>query len=179
VKIRALQESNAPVTSSSPTLGVIKMADRKVPEMSHFFKKTIVTIEEHQAYHDFGLLTGNLISTIPVVDIPTIHGSTILCFESYLIIGLGLPPSKFLVTFMNFLGCKLVHFNPNATATLSYLTMLCECWLGIAPNTSLFWYYYSPARYDKVVYTRIGLSLCHHHRKEYIKAIFKSYWEDS
>jgi hypothetical protein len=39
-------ESTTPVTSS-PTLGAIKMADKKVPEMSDFLnKKTIVTDEE-------------------------------------------------------------------------------------------------------------------------------------
>jgi hypothetical protein len=80
---------------------------------------------------------------------------------------------------MNYLGCELVHFNPNAIIALSYFTMLCECWLGITSDTSLFWYYYSPAWYDKVVYGGIGLSLRHHRRKEYIKAIFKSCWKDS
>jgi hypothetical protein len=75
---------------------------------------------------------------------------------------------------MNYLSCELVHFNPNAIAALSCFTMLCECWLGITRDTILFWYYYSSARYDKVVYGGIGLSLCHHHRKEYIKAVFKS-----
>jgi hypothetical protein len=37
--------------------------------------------------------------------------------------------------------------------------MLCECWLGIPPDTSLFWYYYSPARYSKTIFGGIGLSL--------------------
>jgi hypothetical protein len=36
-------ESAALVTSSSPTLAATKMTDRKAPEMSDFFKKTIVT----------------------------------------------------------------------------------------------------------------------------------------
>jgi hypothetical protein len=74
---------------------------------------------------------------------------------------------------MNFLGCELVHFNPNAIATLSCFTMLCECWLGIAPDASLFWYYYSPARYDKVIYSGVGLSLHRNGRKAYINATFK------
>jgi hypothetical protein len=78
------------------------------------------------------------------VDVPTVHDSTTICFESYLIAGLGLTPSKFLSSIMNFLGGELVHFNPNAIAALSCFTMLCECWLGIAPDTSLFWYFYSP-----------------------------------
>jgi hypothetical protein len=129
-----------PATSSSPTLGTIKMADRKVQEMSDFFKKTTVIEEERHAYHDFSWLTGNLISIIHEVDVPTIHDSTILCFESYFTTGLGLPPSKFLSAIMNILGCELVHFNPNVIAALSCFSMLCECWLGIALDTSLFWY---------------------------------------
>jgi hypothetical protein len=77
-------------------------------------------------------------STVPEVDFPTTHGSTVVCFESHLIAGLGLPPSKFLVAIMNFLGCELVHFNPNVITTLSCFSMLCEYWLGISPDTSLF-----------------------------------------
>jgi hypothetical protein len=47
-------ENIAPATSSSPTLAATKMADRKVPEMSNFFKKTTVIEEERLAYHSFG-----------------------------------------------------------------------------------------------------------------------------
>jgi hypothetical protein len=79
-----------------------------------------------------------------------------------LIIGLGLLPSKFISAIMNFLGCELVHFNPNAIAALCFFVMLCECWLGIASDTSLFWYFYSLIQYFKVVYLGIGLSLCRH-----------------
>jgi hypothetical protein len=75
-------------------------------------------------------------STVPEVDFPTTHGSTVVCFESHLIAGLGLAPSKFLVAIMNFLGCELIHFNPNAIAALSCFSMLCECWLGIPPYNS-------------------------------------------
>jgi hypothetical protein len=78
---------------------------------------------------------------------------------------------------MNFSRYKLVHFNLNAITTLSCFTTLCECWLGIALDTSFFWYFYSPARYDKVVYSRIGLSLHRHSQKEYIKASFKDSWK--
>jgi hypothetical protein len=119
-------ESAALITSSSSTLTATKMADRKILEMSDFFKKTTVTEEERLAYHRFGWLTSNLISMIPEVDVPPV------------------PSSKFLSSMMNFLGCELVYFNPNAIAALSCFTMLCECWLGIAPDTSLFWYFYSP-----------------------------------
>jgi hypothetical protein len=123
------------------------MADRKVLEMSDFFKKTTITEEERQAYHRFGWLTDNLISMIPEVDVPIVHDSTIVYFESYLVAGMGLPPSKFLSSIMNFLGYELVHFNPNAIVVLTCFAMLFECWLGIALDTSLFWYFYSPVRY--------------------------------
>jgi hypothetical protein len=155
------------------------MADRKVPEMSDFFKKIVVTKEERLSYPSFGWLTDNLISMIPGVNVPTVHDSTIIYFESYLIASLGLPPSKFLSSIMNFLGYELVHFNPNAITALNCFVMLCECWLGIAPGTSLFWYFYSPVRYTKVVYSGIGLSLHHHRSLQYIDATFKSSWKDS
>jgi hypothetical protein len=50
--------------------------------------------------------------------------------------------------------------------------MLCECWLGIASDISLFWY-------NKVVYFRIELPLHRNHHLEYIDAIFKSFWRVS
>jgi hypothetical protein len=74
---------------------------------------------------------------------------------------------------MIFLRCKLVHLNSNAIAALSCFTMLCECWLEITPDTSLFWYFYSPTWYDKTVFSRIGLSLCHHRWKEYLGVTFR------
>jgi hypothetical protein len=142
------------VTSSSPTRGVIKMDDREIPELADFFKKRIVTEADRKAYHDLGWLSGNLISFIPEVDVPTV-----LCFECQLAAGLGLPPSKFLSSVMSYLGCSLVHLNATAVSALSSFAMLCECWLGIPPDTSLFWYYYSPARYFKIIFGGIGLSL--------------------
>jgi hypothetical protein len=80
---------------------------------------------------------------------------------------------------MNFLKCELVHFNPNVIAALNCFTMLCECWLEIAPVTSLFWYFYSLARYDKVAYSMIELSLRRYRQKEYINTTFKSSWRGS
>jgi hypothetical protein len=93
-------ESAAPTTSYSPTLDAIKMADKKVSEMTDFFKKTTVIEQERQAYHNFGWLSGNLMSTIPEVDIPTVHDSTVFWFKSHLIAGLGLPsPQQILVCY--------------------------------------------------------------------------------
>jgi hypothetical protein len=144
-------------TTSSTIVAAIKMADNKIPEIFDYWKKLNISEANRQAYHDFSWLTSNLISSIRVVDV-------------------GLPPSKFVVSIMNFLECELVHFNPNTIAALSYFTMLCECWLGIMLDTRLFWYFYSLARYIKVVYFGIGLSLHRHRIQEYIDATFKSSW---
>jgi hypothetical protein len=167
-------ESAAMLTSSSPTRGVIKMDDGEILELADFFKKTIITEADRKAYHDLGWLSGNLISFIPEVDVPTVEGSTVLCFECQLAAGLGLPPSKFLSSVMSYLRYSLVHLNANAVSAVSSFAMLCECWLGIPPDTSLFWYYYSPARYSKTIFGGIGLSLWRKCRDEYIKVTFKS-----
>jgi hypothetical protein len=161
------------------THGAALVAKGKISELSDFFKKTSVTGGERQAYHKRGWLTSNIICSVPEVDVPTVEGSTVICFESHLVAGLGLPPIKFLVTIMSYLNYELFHFNPNAISALSTFVMLCECWHGIVSDSSLFWYYYSPARYSKVVYGGIGLSLRCHRRDEYILASFKSCWKGS
>jgi hypothetical protein len=150
------------------------MAEGEIPELTDFLKKTIVTEDDRRAYHNHEWLTGNLVSFIPEVDVPTIEGSTILYFESQLAAGLGLPPNKFLSSIMNYLECVLVHLNTNVISALNTFVMLCECWLEIPPDTSLFWYHYSPARYTKTIFWVISISLRHKCRDEYIKATFKS-----
>jgi hypothetical protein len=110
--------------TSSPTRGATLMAKGEIPELSDFFKKTSVTDDERQAYHERGWLTGNIISSVLEVDVPTIEGSTVVCFESHLVAGLGLPSSKFLVTIMGYLNYELFHFNPNAISALSTFVML-------------------------------------------------------
>jgi hypothetical protein len=114
------------------------MVDGKFHATTEFIKKMIVTEDEPKGYHDLGWLPGHLMSSISEVEFPTVDDSNVTCFESHLIAALSIPPSKFLVTIISNLGCGLVHFNPNAIAALSCFTMLCECWLGIASDTSLF-----------------------------------------
>jgi hypothetical protein len=70
------------VTSSSPTCDATKMADGKLPELTDFFKKMTVTEDNRKAYHNRGWLVGNLLFIISEIDVPTIEGSTVLCFES-------------------------------------------------------------------------------------------------
>jgi hypothetical protein len=165
------------MAASSPTRGATRMVVGVTPELTDFFKNTAVTEDNHRAYHDRGWLTGNLVSFNPKVDVPTVEGSTLICFESQLATRVGLPPSKFLPSIMNYLGCSLVHINSNAVSALSSFIMLCECWLVIPLDTSLLWYYYSPARYTKTIFGGIDFSLRRNHRDEYIKATFKGCWK--
>jgi hypothetical protein len=138
-------ESTAMTTSSSLTRGVSMMAKGEIRKLTDFFKKTSLSEEELQGYHRLEWLTGNVLSSVPEVNVSTVHGSSILWFTSHLLAGLGLPPSKLLAAIMNYLGCSLVHFNDNAITALNNFVMLYECWLGIPPDSSLFWYYYSPS----------------------------------
>jgi hypothetical protein len=153
------------------------MAEGEILELIDFFRKTTVTEYDHRAYHDRGWLTGNLVSFIPEVDVHTVEGSTILCFESQLAAGIGPHPSRFLSSIMNYLGCSLVYLNVNVVSAFSSFVILCECWLGIPSNTSLFWYYYSPARYTKTIFSGIDFSLWRKRNDEYIKATFKGCWK--
>jgi hypothetical protein len=168
---------SAAMAASSPTHGATRMVVGEIPELTDFFKKTTVTEDDRRVYNDRGWLTGNLVSFIPEVDVPAVEGSTIICFKSQLAVRVGLPPSKFLPSIMKYLGCSLVHLNSNAISALSSFVMLSECWLGIPPNTSLFWYYYSPARYTKTIFGGISFSLRRNCRDEYIKATFKGCWK--
>jgi hypothetical protein len=140
-------ESTMMATSSSPTHGATKMAEGGIPELTDFFQKMTVTEDDCYFYSqenclidmtedDRGWLTGNLVSFIPNVDVPTVEGSTILYFESQLVAGVGLLPSKFLSSIMNYLECSLAHLNTNVVSALSSFIMLCECLLGIPPDTS-------------------------------------------
>jgi hypothetical protein len=86
--------------------------------------------------------------------------------------GFGLPPSKFLIYVLNYIRCELVHLHLNAISTLNYFSMLCECWLVILPDTSLFWSFYSPARYECKVFSETRLTLHRKCREEYLKVTF-------
>jgi hypothetical protein len=47
-------ESGVPVTSSSSNIAVVKMAEKTIPEMVDYWKNTMVTETDRQAYHCFG-----------------------------------------------------------------------------------------------------------------------------
>jgi hypothetical protein len=116
-----------------------------------------------------------MICSTTTLDFPMIDLTNIVCFESHLMCGLDLPPSKLHVSILNFIYCELVHLHPNAISTLSCFSMLCECWLGIPPDTSLLWYFYSPARYERKVFSSTRLTLRRNHREEYLNVTLRGY----
>jgi hypothetical protein len=80
-------KSDVPVTSSSATVATIKIANKTIPDMSDYWRKSMIIEVDCKAYHSFGCLTGNLISMIHEVNNPMVDGSTVVCFESCLITG--------------------------------------------------------------------------------------------
>jgi hypothetical protein len=112
-----------------------------------FFKVPTVIDEDIVANHATGWLSGALLCTPTTLDFLAIDQTNIVCFESHVMCGLGLPPSKFIVSVLNYIGCEL-----------------CKCWLGIPLDTSLFWYFYSPTKYEHKVFSGIGLMLCRNRR---------------
>jgi hypothetical protein len=62
-------KSTSMTTSSCPTHGVSMMAKGEIPELTNFFKKTSLLKEELQGYHCLGWLTGNVLSSVPKVDV--------------------------------------------------------------------------------------------------------------
>jgi hypothetical protein len=92
-----------------------------VPMLYEYWKKSTVTEADRNAYHAAGWLAGWAISDL---EFPTVEQTTIICFESHLLAGLGLPPCKFHVSILNFFRCELVHLNPSAIVVLSCFTIV-------------------------------------------------------
>jgi hypothetical protein len=120
---------------------------------------------------------GVTISSTTDLEFLIIDKTIIVCFESHLMAGLGLPPSKFLFSILNYLRCELAHLNPNAIAALSCFSMVCKCWLRfllipVCSGTSTT----PPTMMDK---SSLGseLTLHHHHLKEYLNAKLRRRWK--
>jgi hypothetical protein len=174
-KVTTGAESNTASASSSSNAAMQSIAKKKVPLLYEYWKAPMVIEADLAAYHAISWLPGGVLSSTTNLKFPTIDKIVIVCFEFHLMAGLGLPPSKIFVSILKYLGCELVNLNPNAITALSCFRMLCECWLKIPPDISMFWYFYYPARYDKQVFSGIGLTLCHNHRKEYLNTTFRGY----
>jgi hypothetical protein len=160
--------SEAASSTSSSTVTHQVMARKGILPLYQYWKVPTVTDEDITTYHEGGWLFEALVCTPTTLDFPMIDRTSIVYFESHLMCGLGLPPIKFLVSVLNYIRCELIHLHSNTILVLSCFTMLCECSLGIPPDISLFWYYYSLTRYERKVFSGIGLTLRHNRREEYM-----------
>jgi hypothetical protein len=153
------------------------MAKKGIPQLYEYRKAPTVTEADLTPFHAIGWLLGGVLSSTTDLEFLMIDKTIIVCFQSHLMAKLGLPPSKFHVSILNYLRCELVHLNLNAITTLSCFSVLCECWLNILPDTNMFWYFYYLTRYDKEVFSSIGLMLCHNCQKEYLNTTFRGSWK--
>jgi hypothetical protein len=103
------------------------MTKKQIPNLYLYWKVPTVTDKDIANFHDVGWLPGILLCTPTTLEFPSIDHTNIVCFESYLMCGLGIPPSKFLLTVLNYIGCELLYLHLNAIAALSCFSMLCEC----------------------------------------------------
>jgi hypothetical protein len=117
-------ESDVAAASTSSNVAIEKMAKEDVPVLTGYWKKSTVTEANRYAYHNAGWLPGGVESFIPNLEFFMVDNTNVVYFESHLIAGLGLPPSKFIISILNFLRCELIHLNPNTIATLNCFTML-------------------------------------------------------
>jgi hypothetical protein len=128
----------SPSSTSSPTKTDQVMAESKIPNLYEYWKAPTVDEDDISNFHTAGWLPGDLVCSPTSLEFKTIDRTNIAYFELHLMCSLRLPPSKFLITILNCLGCELIHLHPNAIDALSCFSMLCECWLGIPPDTFLF-----------------------------------------
>jgi hypothetical protein len=120
-------ESEAPSSTSSSTMDGQAMVKKQILSLYEFWKALTVTDEDITNFHAAGWLPGVLLCTPTTLDFPTVNCTNIVYFESHMMCGLYLPPSKFFVSVLNYLGCELVHLHSNVIAVLNCFSMLCEC----------------------------------------------------
>jgi hypothetical protein len=175
----AAARSESPLSTYSPTKADQTMAEIKIPNLYAYWKAPTVDEDDITNFPVVGWLPGGLVCSPTSLEFPTIDLTNIVYFELHLMCGLSRPPSKFLVAILNYLGCELIHLHPNAIVVLSCFSMLCKCWLGIPPDTFLFWYFYSSTRFEQKLFYGLGLSLRCNRRDEYQNVTFWGCWKGS
>jgi hypothetical protein len=97
-------------------------------------------------------------------DIPTPNTNEIVVFSSFFQRGFGLPTYDFLCRLLDHYQIELVHLNPNSILHIAIFVHLCESFLGIPPNFSLFKNYfflkYHPSVANCKVIGGVGLQTC-------------------
>ncbi|TVU02693.1 hypothetical protein EJB05_51794, partial [Eragrostis curvula] len=140
-------ESNS--STGSPTKAQQMMAAGDIPESMDHWKPGEIDEEYIAELRSTGWISNFIITKENKGDMCFSFGTTeIPVFESHLICGFNLPPSKFLERVCKFYKIELIHLKPQAISLLSIFAMLCECWLGTAPSLYLWRVYHEPRYYS-------------------------------
>jgi hypothetical protein len=75
-------------------------------------------------------------------DIPTSNTNKIVVLSSFFQHEFGLPTSQFLCGLLHHYKIELVYLNPNSIHQIVILVHLCEAFLGVPQNVSLFKSYF-------------------------------------
>lgn len=92
--------------------------------------------------------------------------------------GFGMPPSNFFRVLLHYYSVQLHHLNPNSVHQVAIFVALCEGYLGIEPNFTLWKYYFEGSLFRTGdVPVRMGyliLHLCSRCFEDYIVAKFNT-----
>jgi hypothetical protein len=92
-------------------------------------------------------LTGRFcVGAVPLGDLAA--GEFVL-FTSYISCGLALPISPFFLLLLEEFGLQLQHLTPHFILQAAIFVHLCEMFVGVAPCTSLFRYFFVLVRFVK------------------------------
>jgi hypothetical protein len=92
----------------------------------------------------------------PLGDLAT--GEFVL-FTSYISCGLALPISPFFLLLLEEFGLQLQHLTPHSVLQAAIFVHLCEMFVGVAPCTSLFRYFFVLVKSGKTR-DHIGVAVC-------------------
>jgi hypothetical protein len=89
----AIARCGSSSSQSSSTMADQVITKNKEPNLYEYWKSLTVKEADIHKFHEFGWLPGDLVCSPTTLDFITIDQTHIICFESHLICGLGLPPS--------------------------------------------------------------------------------------
>jgi hypothetical protein len=84
---------------------------------------------------------------VPLGDL--VAGEFVL-FTSYISCGLALPISPFFLLLLEEFGLQLQHLTPHSILQVAIFVHLCEMFIGVAPCTSLFRYFFVLVKSEKI-----------------------------
>ncbi|TVU30424.1 hypothetical protein EJB05_22048, partial [Eragrostis curvula] len=142
-------QDDATSSNGSPTKAQRMMDAGEIPESVDYWKPGEIDEAFIQVLRKTGWISDLVITKENKGDMCFSFDTTeISVFESHMICGFNLPPSKFLERVCKFYKIELIHLKPQAVALLSLFSTLCECWLGTAPSLDLWRVYHEPCYYS-------------------------------